>query len=1184
MTDTLQPVDIATATASTPVTTPVSAVVVTRGLTPYLETTLAALAAQTRRPVRVFLVDVAEDPDESVEPAFRRIFDAVPAGSPAPALHLVHAPSARTFGHAVRRALASEVGPTTSWLWLLHDDSAPADTALAELLRVVGRAPSVAVAGVKQRTWTDPERLLEVGLRTSRSGRRMTDVEPGELDQGQHDGRDDVLGVGLAGALVRRDVWDDLRGTDPLLGPFGDGLDLSRRARLAGHRVVVVPSAVVRHAQAGYLGLRATAGVPIDLDEDGEDDAADPRRSFDARRRALVHSRLVSAPLLLVPLVAVLALLGAVVRSLWQLAAKQPGLAVDELRSALVAVCRPAGVVRARARATRTRRLPRRALRPLHAGLRDVWSQSRDRRLARAEVRRVVQAPSELELRELAAFATKRRVTLAVLVGGLAILTAVALGSLVAPVMGGARLVGDALVPTTARLGDLWSAATSGWVAGGLGAPGPADALLTVLVAPTALAGGSSAAVVGVLLLGSVVLAGIGAWAAAGALTRSVGVRAWTAVVWAAAPTLLLGLGAGRLGPVVAHVALPWVGLGLARAVGVQRVDQVLSGLATARPADADDLDPEGPAGPAGPDGLEAPGAPEAAELPHPRLATDSGQTPAVPLPDPTARVGAPDPTGSIAAAAGAALAFAVVVAGAPVLLFPGVLALCVVALCVPRRRGRVLLAAVPAIALLAPTLLEAARRGLPGWRLLVADPGLPLAPSATDPVSRLLGVPSDPGSLVGTGLPAGVAHALPFAVGGIVLVLAVLALLRGAPVARAVRGAWVVAGIGLATATAVVVVPVAVDGGSVVRGWSGPALSLAGAGLLAAAVIGTDRLRERLGSYAFGVRQLLAALLTVVAVVVPAVWLGTWAWQARTGDAVGLRTLAGPVVPAIGQQAQDLPAASRVLAVSAAPVQGSDPTATWQLMRGDGPALVDQSAAAWTRSVTGDLTDTTPTPADAATQEVDGLVARLATAASGDVAGELGSLGVADVLVPVLPASVADDRTAQAARDELVSRLDATAGLQRVTANDTGTLWRVQATAPGAGQAAPDVVTSWARVLPAGADVADPTARAVPVASADRAVDTTVPAGDAGRLVVLAERADPHWHAWLDGEPLRAVQDGWRQTFELGAGTGRLVVRYDSPDRTPVLVVQSLVLLVTLLLAVPVRRRRGGRTWSGRS
>uniref|UniRef100_UPI0028E32D34 hypothetical protein n=1 Tax=uncultured Cellulomonas sp. TaxID=189682 RepID=UPI0028E32D34 len=108
---------------------------------------------------------------------------------------------------------------------------------------------------------------------------------------------------------------------------------------------------------------------------------------------------------------------------------------------------------------------------------------------------------------------------------------------------------------------------------------------------------------------------------------------------------------------------------------------------------------------------------------------------------------------------------------------------------------------------------------------------------------------------------------------------------------------------------------------------------------------------------------------------------------------------------------------------------------------------------------------------------------------------------------------------------------------------------------------------------------VSDPTAAAVAVPSADRAVDAAVPAGDPQRLVVLAERADPRWHAWLDGRSLRSVDAGWRQAFAIGADGGELVVRYDGPDRTPWLAVQGLVALVTVLLAVPVRRRRGGRS-----
>jgi Glycosyltransferase like family 2 len=646
------------------------AVVVTRGVTSWLPTTLAAVAAQTRAPTRVLVVDVAPRPDRTVgelptdDPVARLARRALDDVAP---LWTLAAPGARTFGDAVRQALSvpgaapagvglaadrnrrprtgavpavgtglalgagsgdraggvprtggttllagDQAAPRTGsiptvggpppevadWLWLLHDDSAPEPDALSELVRAVEHAPSVGIAGAKQRSWADPARLLEVGLTTSRLGRRMTGVEDGEVDQGQHDGRDDVLGVGLAGALVRRDVWDALDGPDPALGPFGDGLDLSRRARLAGHRVVVVPRAVVRHAQATYAGLRdddlrhVLTGAAIH-DAPGQPPAAaptatrvaDPRRSFAARRRAHVHARLAAVPLPLLPVQTVLFLLAAIGRSLLRIASKDGVLAAAELAAPVVAILHPARMARSRAAARRARRLPRRSLRVLQTSWRDVVREERDRALTRAEARRVVQAPSELELAELAALATRRRAGLAALAVGLLGLTVAVLGPLVVAVARGDALVGGGLLPVGADVGGLWRALTAGWVPAGLGVAAPGDPLWAVLLPLTAIAGDSARVAVALVVLGAPLVAGLGAWFAAGAATRSVAVRLWSAAVWALAPALMLAIDGGRLGAVVAHLALPWVALGVARALGVQRGDVVVPGLVDARAA-----------------------------------------------------------------------------------------------------------------------------------------------------------------------------------------------------------------------------------------------------------------------------------------------------------------------------------------------------------------------------------------------------------------------------------------------------------------------------------------------------------------------------------------------------------------------------------------------------------------------
>ncbi len=89
--------------------------------------------------------------------------------------------------------------------------------------------------------WPRDRELLEVGVTTSLGGRRDTGIENGELDQGQHDQPRNVLAVSSAGMLVRRDVWESLRGFDPRLPMFRDDIDFGWRASRAGFKVGVAP-------------------------------------------------------------------------------------------------------------------------------------------------------------------------------------------------------------------------------------------------------------------------------------------------------------------------------------------------------------------------------------------------------------------------------------------------------------------------------------------------------------------------------------------------------------------------------------------------------------------------------------------------------------------------------------------------------------------------------------------------------------------------------------------------------------------------------------------------------------------------------------------------------------------------------------------------------------------------------
>jgi len=297
----------------------VTAVIVTHDGARWLPAALTALSRSTRRPDRVVAVDTG-----SLDTTPEILGRAESAGL---VDRVVALPRDTGFGAAVAAALATtsghpdEGGPdTVRWAWILHDDSAPAATALERLLKHADRTRTADIIGPKLRGWRNQDVLVEVGVTVARSANRVTGLERRELDQGQHDNVGDVLGVSSAGMLVRREVWDELGGFDPALPMFRDDVDFCWRARSAGHRVVVATSAVVHHREAATHGRR-----PVDAGSPKH-----PDRPHRIDRVSAIHLMRAHASGLRGPYVTLRLLLGTLIRAIGLLLAKAPQDARDE--------------------------------------------------------------------------------------------------------------------------------------------------------------------------------------------------------------------------------------------------------------------------------------------------------------------------------------------------------------------------------------------------------------------------------------------------------------------------------------------------------------------------------------------------------------------------------------------------------------------------------------------------------------------------------------------------------------------------------------------------------------------------------------------------------------------------------------------------------------------------------------
>ncbi|HVK29347.1 MAG TPA: glycosyltransferase family 2 protein [Nocardioides sp.] len=536
----------------------------------WLPAVLDGLREQTAPLDSVVAVDTGSK-DDSPEIVRQALEDHVP-------LAVRRMPASAGFPDAVAdglQALAA-AGRDPEWVWILHDDARPAPTALQELLAVAGERPEADILGPKLREWPSLRRLLELGVTISGTGRRETGLERGEYDQGQHDEVREVFAVNTAGMLVRRAVLEELGGFDAALPIFGNDLDLGWRAAAAGRTTVIVPKAVVFHAEAAHRGVRRT---PLT-----------GRHTHFQERRAALFTLLVNARGATLPLQVVRLALGSVLRMFGLLGVRAVGEALDEI-AALASVLRHPGRILAARRTRRAavatlrgdagpdRERVRRLLAPwwlpyrhgldffgdLVAAATNQAADVAERRRAAAAERDAAVAPPAARHRDEEDDYADTGWVVRFFTSPTAMATAIVVLALlvgVRDVVGG--FSGGALSPTPDGAGAWWRLHLEGWHPIGFGSDVPAPAYVLPLAVLAWPVGPSTLISLVMSLAAPVAL--WGAWRFLRVVGRFVTpygaprwLLLWGSVTWALVPLASGAWGGGRWGVVVAAAVLPWL-------------------------------------------------------------------------------------------------------------------------------------------------------------------------------------------------------------------------------------------------------------------------------------------------------------------------------------------------------------------------------------------------------------------------------------------------------------------------------------------------------------------------------------------------------------------------------------------------------------------------------------------------
>ena len=443
----------------------------------------------------------------------------------------------RSLGFAAAANDVLETVQGAAYLLFCHDDVAPEPEAVRLMVEESLRS-NAGIVAPKLVDWDRPDRLRDVGLSVDKTGACGPLVEPGELDQEQHDSVRDVFAVSSSCLLVRADLFAALGGFDAAMDDYGADVDLCWRAQVAGARVVVAPAARVRHREAR-----------------NERPGADPARG---RLEPRYHLRAMLKSYSFLHLVRVLpqAVVATVLEALVALVTRRTREARN-LIGAWTWNLRHYGELRPlRAAVRRSREVPDSEVRRLQA---------------RGSVRLTLYLQRRLHAEERARLLVEAGHDLVESVGkGPARAATGLLCLLVLGVVVGSRHLLQGRIPTVGQFAPFPRPTTllthlfDGWRTTGMGAATPAPPVFGVLGVLGLAFAGHMGMLAKVLVLGAWPVAAFGAWRLARPLDSTLG-RVAAVTAYLAVPLPYNSLARGRWAGLVAYAAMPWIMALLAR-------------------------------------------------------------------------------------------------------------------------------------------------------------------------------------------------------------------------------------------------------------------------------------------------------------------------------------------------------------------------------------------------------------------------------------------------------------------------------------------------------------------------------------------------------------------------------------------------------------------------------------------